>query len=61
MLWPLIFALVIVIFAWRPLYEDSFGFLEYLLSTMFLAMLAIAGLVAGIAVALIVGAALDGG
>ena len=57
MLWPLIFALVIVIFAWRPLYEDSFGFLEYLLSTMFLAMLAIAGLVAGIAVALIVGAA----
>src|SRR3990167_4853279 len=57
MLWPLIFALVIVNFAWRPLYGSSYDFLEYFFSSIFLGFFATIGLAVGLAFALLVGLA----
>src|SRR3989344_204066 len=57
MLWPLIFALVIVNFAWRPLYGSSYDFPEYFFSSIFLGFFATIGLAVGLAFALLVGLA----
>ena len=57
MIWPFLFALLFVIFAWRSIYDMASGFLEYCFSTLFLVVFTAMAFGVGLGFASLIGLA----
>lgn len=58
MIWPFLFALLFVIFAWRDTYKMSCGFMDYFTDTFLLALFTAVVFCVGIGFALFIGLAM---
>lgn len=57
MIWPYLFSILFVVFAWRNIYEMNYGFLDYFFSTLFLTLFSTVSFFIGLAFALLIGLA----
>lgn len=57
MIWPFLFVLLFVIFAWKSIYRESCDFLDYFFDTLFLGLMSILVFALGIGFSLLIGLA----